>query len=179
MTGEPQEQTGDERWTALVSEVHAVAIHTGCSRSVEPIHRPELPDEIYGVPQRLPGVALLLQPYLSRKDIKMNLFRQGDVLLIPVDKIPKSAKRAKPDNGRWVLAYGEVTGHHHSVAVEDGVELVTAEEADELRMWLSVTTDEPVALTHQEHATIMLPPGQYERRIQREYTPEAVWNVAD
>jgi len=46
-------------------------------------------------------------------------------------------------------------------------------------MWLSITTDESVALTHQEHATIMVPPGVYERRIQREYSPEAIRNVAD
>lgn len=107
------------------------------------------------------------------------LYRQGDVLLVRVNEIPGDAKPVKRENGRLVLAYGEVTGHHHSIAVQDGVELVTSEQADELRMWLSVTTDEPVALTHQEHATIMVPPGLYERRIQREYSPEAIRNVAD
>lgn len=106
-------------------------------------------------------------------------FRQGDVLLVPVDNIPANAKPVKRENGKLILAHGEVTGHHHSVPVQEGVELVTAEAANELRMWLNITTDEPVALTHQEHATIMVPPGQYERRIQREYSPEAIRNVTD
>ncbi|HEY8723470.1 MAG TPA: hypothetical protein VIL92_06375 [Gaiellaceae bacterium] len=106
-------------------------------------------------------------------------YRQGDVLLIPIAKIPTNAKSVKHENGRLILARGEVTGHHHSIAKQAGVELVTAEQATELRMWLTITTGEPVALTHQEHATIMLPPGQYERRIQREYSPEQIRNVAD
>jgi len=94
-------------------------------------------------------------------------YRQGDVLLIPIAKIPTNAKSVKHENGRLIIAK------------QAGVELVTAEQATELRMWLTITTGEPVALTHQEHATIMLPPGQYERRIQREYSPEQIRNVAD
>ena len=77
-----------------------------------------------------------------------------------------------------VLAHGEITGHHHSILEQD-VQLVSTEQADELRMWLRVTAPDPVALTHQEHATIMLPPGNYEVRRQREYTPERIVNVAD
>jgi len=106
-------------------------------------------------------------------------FRQGDVLLIPVDNIPANAKPVDPDGGKLILAYGEVTGHHHAVEQQDGVQLVTAEQADELRMWLEISTAEPVALTHQEHATIMVPPGRYERRIQREYAPDAIRTVQD
>lgn len=106
-------------------------------------------------------------------------YRQGDVLLVPVDNIPSAAKLGKPEHGRWILAHGEVTGHHHSLLVEDGVELVTAQEADELRMWLSVTTAEPVPLEHQEHDTIPVAPGLYEVRRQREYSPEAIRNVQD
>lgn len=109
---------------------------------------------------------------------KVTLLRQGDVLLIPVASIPKETRPVAREHGRVVLAHGEVTGHHHSI-VEDGVELVTSEQADELRMWLSVMTSEPVALTHQEHDTITVAPGLYEVRRQREYSPEAIRNVAD
>ena len=108
----------------------------------------------------------------------MKIYRQGDVLLIAVDKIPTKTTKVPRENGRVVLAHGEVTGHHHSV-VEDGVELVSSEEANELRMWLSVTTTEPVPLTHQEHDTITIPPGEYEVRRQREYTPEQIRQVQD
>lgn len=106
------------------------------------------------------------------------LYRQGDVLLIPIGTIPANTQTVQRENGRVVLAHGEATGHHHSIA-EQGAELVTSEQADELRMWLRVTAPEPVALTHQEHDTIMLPPGDYEVRRQREYTPGQIRNVAD
>lgn len=46
-----------------------------------------------------------------------NIYRQGDVLIIRVNSIPSDAKPAKRDQGRIILAYGEVTGHSH--AIED------------------------------------------------------------
>ncbi len=106
------------------------------------------------------------------------ILRQGDVLLIAVAAIPEKTKAVPRENGRVVLAHGEVTGHHHSI-VERDVELVTTQEADELRVWLSVTTAEPVPLTHQEHDTITVEPGFYEVRRQREYSPERIRQVAD
>ena len=110
--------------------------------------------------------------------MNMNLLRQGDVILIPVNEIPQNTKPVPREAGRVVLAHGEITGHHHSI-VDDGAELVTAEHANELRVWLSVTAAEPVALTHQEHDTILVDPGLYEVRRQREYSPEALRNVQD
>jgi len=107
-----------------------------------------------------------------------HLIRQGDVILIPVAKIPRGTKKAPRENGRVILAHGEITGHHHSI-IEQDVELVTSEQAGELRAWLSVTADEPVALVHQEHDTLLIPPGRYEVRRQREYTPEALRQVRD
>lgn len=107
-----------------------------------------------------------------------HLIRQGDVLLVPVDSIPADARPVGRENGRVILARGEVTGHHHSIAHPD-VTLVTAEQADELRMWLQVTAPEPVELEHQEHSTLAVPPGLYEVRRQREYSPEEIRRVAD
>jgi hypothetical protein len=37
----------------------------------------------------------------------------------------------------------------------------------------------PAEVIHEEHATIALEPGKYVVRRQREYTPEAIRNVAD
>jgi hypothetical protein len=108
----------------------------------------------------------------------MSLIRQGDVLLIPVTEIPSGTKRVKRDAGRVVLAYGEVTGHAHAIVHPD-VTLVTSQQADELRTWMKVTAPESVELLHEEHDTLLVPPGNYEVRRQREYAPEApVW-VAD
>ena len=106
------------------------------------------------------------------------LIRQGDVLLIPTDRIPANTTPVPRDAGRVILAYGEATGHAHAIDHDDA-QLVTTEQAGELRMWLQVTAAEPVALVHDEHDTLMVPPGLYERRIQREYTPEGLRNVSD
>jgi hypothetical protein len=42
------------------------------------------------------------------------MIRQGDVILIPVDSIPANAVELDArQGGKVILAYGEVTGHHH------------------------------------------------------------------
>ena len=94
------------------------------------------------------------------------MFRQGDVLLVPVAEMP-SGRTVEADGGRLVLARGEATGHHHSVAVEDG-ELVDVAEGVFLRIMA------PTPLEHQEHAPITLQPGVYRVLRQREYTPGAI-----
>ena len=101
----------------------------------------------------------------------MKTYRQGDVFLIRDD----SAKPGKPiarENGRVVLAHGELTGHAHAISAK-GAELFEAE----IDRVLKVT--KTVALKHEEHDTVKLPPGNYRVRIQREYSPEAIRNVAD
>ena len=106
------------------------------------------------------------------------MFRQGDVLLIPTTTTPNKTRKVARENGMVILAHGEATGHHHAIKHRN-VQLVTSEQANELRMWLTVGSAGPVALTHQEHATIMVPPGSYEVRRQREYHPAEIRNVAD
>lgn len=56
-------------------------------------------------------------------------YRQGDVGIFPVDSLPKGAKRVKRVDGRVILALGEVTGHHHSIADENVDLFETADEA--------------------------------------------------
>lgn len=102
-------------------------------------------------------------------------FRQGDVLIERVDAIPESAKKTivARDNGRVILAYGEVTGHAHAITEEH----VTMVEVDEAIRYLDVQME--AFLRHEEHAPIALPPGIYKVTRQREYSPEAIRNVAD
>lgn len=115
----------------------------------------------------------------ARSNAKRGLVRQGDVLLIPVEAIPENTKAVKRDRGRVILAYGEATGHAHTIT-EEGVRLVTSEQAEELRTWLLVETAEPVQLQHDEHDTLTIAPGRYEVRIQREYVAaDLARNVAD
>ena len=104
------------------------------------------------------------------------LIRQGDVLLIPVDAVPAGTKPVAREQGRLILAHGEVTGHAHAI-VEKDAELVTADQAAEL--YLLVHGSDPVQLRHEEHETLEIPPGGYRVRRQREYAPEENRRVAD
>lgn len=100
------------------------------------------------------------------------MYRQGDVLLIPVTTIPETRVSAPLDNERVVLAHGEATGHSHSVSAAHVAAYLVG-----LELYLRVLRETPVA--HEEHAPIILPPGDYVVRRQREYTPEEVRNVQD
>ena len=102
---------------------------------------------------------------------KNKMYRQGDVLIMPVKNIPKSLVPTK----RVTLALGEVTGHHHSIA--NGA-IGYADNETALADYFEVQ-NESADLTHQEHDTISLPKGKYRKVIQVEYTPEAIRNVAD
>jgi len=103
----------------------------------------------------------------------MEQFRQGDVLLTRVPETPTDARELDPDHGLVVLAYGELTGHHHSVRAS-GAALLGRSGGER---FLRLLDSQP--LIHQEHDPITLPAGTYRVTIQREYSPEAVRQVAD
>lgn len=100
------------------------------------------------------------------------MLRQGDVLLIPSthssfrQPIGKQKAVVSSVAGRHVLAYGEVTGHHHSVPATAGS--LTIDEGGVTYL----TIEELTQVEHQEHADLVLEPGLYERRIQREWSDE-------
>lgn len=102
-------------------------------------------------------------------------YRQGDVLVHEVAEIPAGLQTVPKDNGRVILAYGEVTGHAH--AVQGDVEFLAADLAELEERFLRVEAEAQVV--HEEHDTITLPPGNYRVTRQREYTPEAIRPVAD
>jgi hypothetical protein len=104
------------------------------------------------------------------------MYRQGDVLIIPVESIPTTLQPIDRDAGRIILAHGEVTGHAHAIKAE-GAALFRDPKL--MAVFLTVTADAPVALEHDEHSMIMLPPGNYRVIRQREYSPEEIRNVAD
>lgn len=95
------------------------------------------------------------------------MYRQGDLLIVSISKIPKGAT---PVSHR-ILAHGEATGHTHTL--EDG--LVFELEAGVLVFSLESET----ALVHQEHDKITLPAGDYEVIRQKEYSPKGVRYVQD
>lgn len=107
----------------------------------------------------------------------MTIIRQGDVLVKRIKALPKNLKPAEPENGRFVLAHGEATGHHHSFAISDRVAMFR-EDGSGGGLFLTVT-GAPVALEHQEHTALSVEPGHYEVVRQREYHPEAIRRVED
>jgi hypothetical protein len=109
----------------------------------------------------------------NRKEILM--YRQGDVLLRPVNAVPDGLKAVPLDKGRVILAYGEVTGHAH--AVEGDVELLAADLEEMEQRFLRVEAG--AQIVHEEHGTITLPPGLYEVSRQREFQDEAPAYVRD
>lgn len=106
-----------------------------------------------------------------------DIFRQGDILLIPVKAIPAAIKPVDPENGRVVLAHGEVTGHHHSFVMAERIALFR-EDGSGGGLFLTVSGD-TAPLTHQEHRTLDIPAGMHEVRRQREYHPAALRQVED
>lgn len=110
--------------------------------------------------------------------------RQGDVLLVAASyrgPIPEDAKPLDP-TGRIVLAYGEVTGHAHAIAVAVPTK-PPAEYFDAgAERYLRALTDIP--LGHEEHTAIILSPtdkagGRYQQAFQVEDFGEEVRRVAD
>lgn len=104
----------------------------------------------------------------------MFIARQGDVLIKSVEDIPEYLEEVKLDNNKIVLAYGEVTGHSHSIK-----DLNAAYFFDKKSNKFYLLVNNPVELVHEEHSTINIPIGNYEIIRQRFYTPERIKNVAD
>jgi hypothetical protein len=97
---------------------------------------------------------------------RINQIRQGDVLLIRRSE-PTKRELVTGSDGlpvRGIRVEGERTGHSHELAGEvfdlpDGARVIALHE--------------PTALTHQEHAHIVVPEGWWEVRVQREWVPRS------
>jgi len=98
--------------------------------------------------------------------VQLETFRQGDVLVQKIEKMPENTNLLKCE-GRVVLQHGEVTGHCHAIST-DYARMYTAKGQRFLEIY------KPGArLVHEEHGTINLPEGFYRVIQQREYVPEA------
>lgn len=108
------------------------------------------------------------------KSLKM--FRQGDVLIVAVVSIPSNVIAVKRSKRGVVLAEGEVTGHAHRIPSRSASLYRSESDARFLR----VMGPAPVALNHEEHKTVSIPPGRYKVVIHAEYVPgELPRQVAD
>ena len=103
-------------------------------------------------------------------EVPRGLIRQGDLLLVPIARLPEGADRVR--SGRLVLAEGEATGHAHVVDDERASLHRHRDRWSPPARYLSVVGDEPVFLVHEEHDRLPVAPGVYEVRRQREYEPQ-------
>jgi hypothetical protein len=104
--------------------------------------------------------------------MKRPQYRQGDVLLVPVDFLPTDSVQETTADMRVVLAFGEVTGHAHAIEAKFAKTYHNGEHR-----FLEVS--EGAVLRHEEHSPHALMPGTYRIVIQREYEPAGFRRVID
>ena len=106
------------------------------------------------------------------------LAAQGDAMLKRIDKLPGGLIKAKSENGKFIVAHSE-TGHNHTV-LEKNAQLFI-DQTNEFIACLEIKED--TELKHERsfdtHESLLLTPGVYEIRRQREYTPEGYRRAAD
>ncbi len=108
------------------------------------------------------------------------MYRQGEVLIrkLKGDEIPDynapvseyNKEKAFKKRKSGVIVEGEITGHKH--AVTGGVLMDRASQGWRTPESLFLHTDAPVEVTHNEHAPVKLPEGDFEITFQREYDEE-------
>ncbi len=108
---------------------------------------------------------------------EVKMYRQGEVLIrrLNKDETPDYKSVVSQYNNtpaytprkNGVIVEGEQTGHMH--AVDKGVLYEKKAERWNTPEQLFFHTEETAELTHDEHATIKLPKGDYEITFQREY----------
>jgi len=107
---------------------------------------------------------------------------QGDLYLHRVDMLPcYGFKKAEAVDGKFIVAHSE-TGHHHVVEADPEIEY-WVDSGNMMKAYLVVQKAIGAALehlrSHDTHETILIPPGIYELRRQREYMPKGFRKVQD
>lgn len=111
-----------------------------------------------------------------------NQAAQGDFLAVRINEIPDNVERIAIENGKLIVAHSE-TGHNHVAVLErpDSVEAYKPKDMDLYKIFLLVK--DPTPVEHQRsfdtHETLLIPPGKWEIRRQREYTLEGFRRAQD
>lgn len=108
---------------------------------------------------------------------------QGDLFISRIDAIPAGLALAKTEGGKFILAHSE-TGHNHVIEQRPNVRMYATDNP--LLSYLEVieATDQAEAViehmrNYDTHESLAVPPGAYEIRRQREYSPEGWRRVQD
>ena len=94
--------------------------------------------------------------------------RQGDLLIVKVEKIPEGTVKQISR----ILAEGEATGHMHEL---DSGEVYEKGGI----LYFKVTEGNVSTLNHPEHKSVTFEPGEYKVIRQREYEPRGWRYVRD
>ena len=90
--------------------------------------------------------------------------RQGDLLIIKINELPKEVKKLKT----LIVAYGEITGHKHRLT-RDSTEVLEPIKVDIKFPIKFLNIVENDTLVHEEHKTVELEKGFYKIIYQREF----------
>ena len=103
---------------------------------------------------------------------------QGDVMFIKIDKLPDNLETAKEDKGKFVVAHSE-TGHNHVIDSRNAQMLI--DKTNDFVAYVKIS--KPTKVEHQRsfdtHESLLLTPGNYQVRRQREYVPEGFRKAQD
>jgi hypothetical protein len=111
-----------------------------------------------------------------------NMAAQGDFVIIRVEEYPEGLEEKEAENGKIVVAHSE-TGHNHVMerTAVKGFKAKNAKQAELFELFLLV--DKPTTIEHQRsfdtHEALLVPPGRYKIKRQREYTPQGFRKAAD
>ena len=105
----------------------------------------------------------------------INQIQHGDVIIKRITELPKGCSEVNRENGRFVVAKGEATGHNHAI-VDQGCRLMELKG----ELYLEVTAEQ-VTITHEEHKALPIPAGIYKiGRVQEyDYFAEMARQVRD
>ena len=93
--------------------------------------------------------------------------RHGDVIIKQITATEYEQMDASPKNN-LTIAYGEATGHHHTLQAETGTAQVLVSATNEA---VAFKVDQKTDLIHQEHNTLQIPKGYYRVEFEKEYEP--------
>ena len=111
------------------------------------------------------------------------MYRQGDVLLIPIKASIESLEPALADPRGLVLAEGETSGHHHAIFGK-GARLMQYKQTGQRVVVVADAGAEMRVVGGgsggvDRHTPIALATGHYEVRIQRQYSAGYARRVED
>lgn len=110
---------------------------------------------------------------------KPKAYIHGECIITQVKSIPTDAKQEKVDGNYCIIAPSEVTGNHHVIDCQEGVEFFLTRDN---RRFIQNSVEASVrCLIADRHTTVNLPPGTYEigRQNEYDYITQALQKVRD